>query len=51
MSLALRQRCPRSGHAEAVPTFNSRAVTATYALIRSCYSVCFFQYITSDDTD
>jgi hypothetical protein len=38
-------------HAEGDPTFNSRAVAATYALIRGCFSVCFFQYTTPDDTD
>jgi hypothetical protein len=47
---ALSQTRPNR-HAEVDPTFNSRAVAATYALIRSWYSVCFFQYITSDDTD
>jgi hypothetical protein len=37
---ALSQPRPNH-HAEADPTFNSRAVATTFAFIRSCYSVLF----------
>lgn len=38
-------------HGEANLAVAAATAAATYSLIRSCYNVCYFQYITPDDSD